>query len=58
MIVYGGGTNQPSDTDVWVLNATQYPQLNWERKTTQNTSLGPNLRMGKNTFKFFFVTHC
>jgi hypothetical protein len=47
MIVYGGGTNQPADTDVWVLNATNYPSLVWQRIDMANQSQGPNLRMGK-----------
>lgn len=47
MIVYGGGTNQPADTDVWILNATNYPSLIWQRQNMANQSQGPNLRMGK-----------
>lgn len=46
MVVYGGGTSQPTDTDVWVLNATSYPQLSWKRMNVQNGTQGPNLRMG------------
>ncbi|KAI8098312.1 uncharacterized protein B0P05DRAFT_567672 [Gilbertella persicaria] len=46
MIVYGGGTNQPADTDVWVLNATSYPTMTWQRITMANQTQGPNSRMG------------
>jgi hypothetical protein len=49
MIVYGGGTTTPFDSDVWILNATAYPTLNWQRMTVANQSNGPNLRMGKHT---------
>lgn len=47
MVVYGGGTSQPTDSDVWILNATSYPQLSWKRMNVQNGTQGPNLRMGK-----------
>ncbi|CAO3634844.1 unnamed protein product [Mucor fragilis] len=46
MVIYGGGTSQPADTDVWILNATMYPTLTWQRMTIANQSQGPNLRMG------------
>ncbi|KAI8393378.1 uncharacterized protein BYT42DRAFT_640558 [Radiomyces spectabilis] len=46
MIVFGGGTGQPYDSDVWVLDATRYPTLTWERKDMANKSNGPNSRMG------------
>lgn len=57
MIVYGGGTNQPADTDVWILNATSYPTLLWQRMNIANQSQGPNLRMGKITL-CLFVYYC
>lgn len=47
MIIYGGGTTQPADTDIWILNATAYPTLAWQRMNIANASQGPNLRMGK-----------
>lgn len=47
MVIYGGGTNQPADTDVWILNATMYPTLTWQKMTVANQSQGPNLRMGR-----------
>lgn len=47
MIVYGGGTTQPFDSDVWVLDAAQYPTLTWERKSMANADVGPGARMGK-----------
>lgn len=47
MVIYGGGTNQPADTDVWILNATSYPTLTWQKIAMANQSQGPNLRMGK-----------
>ncbi|KAF1807577.1 hypothetical protein FB192DRAFT_1442959 [Mucor lusitanicus] len=46
MVIYGGGTNQPADTDVWILNATMYPTLTWQKMAIANQSQGPNLRMG------------
>ncbi|KAG2235267.1 hypothetical protein INT48_004734 [Thamnidium elegans] len=46
MIIYGGGTTQPADTDIWILNATAYPTLAWQRMNIANSSQGPNLRMG------------
>ncbi|KAI8980409.1 hypothetical protein BDB01DRAFT_796314 [Pilobolus umbonatus] len=46
MIVFGGGTNQPFDSDVWVLNASAYPTFSWEKKTMNNTADAPNMRMG------------
>ncbi|CEP19264.1 hypothetical protein [Parasitella parasitica] len=46
MVIYGGGTNQPADTDVWILNATSYPTLTWQKIAVANQSQGPNLRMG------------
>ena len=53
MIVYGGGTAQPFDSDVWVLDASKYPTLSWERKDMSNKDQGPGTRMG--TLFFFFV---
>jgi hypothetical protein len=55
MIVYGGGTSQPQDTDVWLLNATNYPSLVWQRMNVANQSQGPNLRMGKALKIFIFM---
>ncbi|CAO3597623.1 unnamed protein product [Absidia cylindrospora] len=46
MVVYGGGTSTPFDSDVWVLDASQYPQLTWRRQEMANSSLGPGSRMG------------
>ncbi|KAI7854503.1 hypothetical protein BDC45DRAFT_127859 [Circinella umbellata] len=46
MIVYGGGTAQPFDSDVWVLDASKYPTLSWERKDMSNKDQGPGTRMG------------
>ncbi|KAI8374882.1 hypothetical protein BD560DRAFT_393489 [Blakeslea trispora] len=46
MVVYGGGTNQPVDTDVWVLNATSFPNMVWQRIVMTNQTQGPNARMG------------
>jgi hypothetical protein len=46
MIIFGGGSTQPFDSDVWVLNATSYPNLFWERKSIANAVDGPNPRMG------------
>ncbi|SAM08725.1 hypothetical protein [Absidia glauca] len=46
MIVYGGGTTSPFDSDVWVLDASKYPQLTWLRQEMANASLGPGSRMG------------
>ncbi|ORZ03092.1 hypothetical protein BCR43DRAFT_482733 [Syncephalastrum racemosum] len=46
MIVYGGGTTQPFDSDVWVLDASKYPTLTWERKSVANADVGPGARMG------------
>lgn len=54
MIIYGGGTTQPADSDVWILNATSYPTLSWQRMDIANGSQGPNLRMGTS---FFFLYH-
>lgn len=56
MIVYGGGTTQPADSDVWILNATNYPTLAWERMNIANVSQGPNLRMGKAYHLFIFFS--
>lgn len=47
MIVYGGGSPNPSDSDVWVLDASSYPTLTWERIQMGNISQGPSARMGK-----------
>ncbi|CEG70273.1 hypothetical protein RMATCC62417_06202 [Rhizopus microsporus] len=49
MIIFGGGSTQPFDSDVWVLNATAYPNLFWERKSISNAVDGPNPRMGHST---------
>ncbi|OBZ80630.1 Rab9 effector protein with kelch motifs, partial [Choanephora cucurbitarum] len=46
MVVYGGGTNQPFDTDVWILNAASYPNMVWQRITMANQTQSPNSRMG------------
>ncbi|KAG0173633.1 hypothetical protein DFQ28_011126 [Apophysomyces sp. BC1034] len=46
MVVYGGGTTQPFDSDVWVLNAASYPTLTWEKKNMANVGDSPNQRMG------------
>ncbi|KAI8084673.1 kinase-like domain-containing protein, partial [Halteromyces radiatus] len=46
MLVYGGGTTTPSDSDVWVLDASQYPTLTWLRQSMANASQGPGARMG------------
>ncbi|KAI9470816.1 MAG: hypothetical protein EXX96DRAFT_491214 [Benjaminiella poitrasii] len=46
MVIYGGGTNQPADTDVWILNATAYPTMTWQKMTIANQSESPSLRMG------------
>ncbi|CDH49151.1 hypothetical protein RO3G_05567 [Lichtheimia corymbifera JMRC:FSU:9682] len=46
MIVYGGGSPSPSDSDVWVLDASSYPTLTWERMQMENISQGPSARMG------------
>ncbi|KAI9256596.1 hypothetical protein BDA99DRAFT_539654 [Phascolomyces articulosus] len=46
MIVYGGGTAQPFDSDVWVLDASNYPTFTWERKDMTNKDQGPSTRMG------------
>ncbi|CAO3663638.1 unnamed protein product [Rhizopus stolonifer] len=46
MIIFGGGTSQPFDSDVWILNATLYPQVFWQRMDVTNQTNGPNPRMG------------
>ncbi|KAI8341666.1 hypothetical protein BC941DRAFT_509768 [Chlamydoabsidia padenii] len=46
MIIYGGGTTSPFDSDVWILDASKYPQLTWSRQEMANASLGPGSRMG------------
>ncbi|KAI8344748.1 hypothetical protein BC941DRAFT_15942 [Chlamydoabsidia padenii] len=46
MVVYGGGTTSPFDSDVWILDASQYPQLTWMRQTMGNASSSPGARMG------------
>ncbi|KAI9323257.1 hypothetical protein BX666DRAFT_1884869 [Dichotomocladium elegans] len=46
MIVYGGGTTQPFDSDVWVLNATNYPLFSWARIDMNNRTESPGTRMG------------
>lgn len=47
MIVYGGGTQSPVDSDVWILDASQYPSLTWQRQDVSNKGQGPGARMGK-----------
>ncbi|CAO3672403.1 unnamed protein product [Umbelopsis ramanniana] len=44
-IIYGGGTNQPVDNDVWILDASAWPTLTWLRQDT-NKANGPSMRMG------------
>ncbi|KAI8388591.1 uncharacterized protein BYT42DRAFT_560615 [Radiomyces spectabilis] len=46
MIIYGGGTTQPYDSDIWTLSAAQYPKLTWERISANNITSSPNQRMG------------
>ncbi|ORY95619.1 hypothetical protein BCR43DRAFT_493292 [Syncephalastrum racemosum] len=46
MIVYGGGTTQPFDSDVWILDVSEYPTLTWRKPNVQNLADGPNARMG------------
>ncbi|KAL0079811.1 hypothetical protein J3Q64DRAFT_1644915 [Phycomyces blakesleeanus] len=46
MVVFGGGTTQPYDSDVWYLDASSYPTLAWNRVTVANITQGPNARMG------------
>ncbi|CAO3584164.1 unnamed protein product [Absidia cylindrospora] len=46
MIVYGGGTTAPFDSSVWILDASKYPQLTWNRQEIANASFGPGSRMG------------
>ncbi|KAJ8662111.1 hypothetical protein O0I10_001803 [Lichtheimia ornata] len=46
MIVYGGGTQSPVDSDVWILDASQYPSLTWQRQDVSNKGQGPGARMG------------
>lgn len=46
MVVYGGGTTAPFDSDVWILDASKYPELTWTRQTIANASQGPGARMG------------
>lgn len=47
MIVYGGGTTQAFDSNVWVLDASAYPKLTWQLQNMNNTDHGPGPRMGK-----------
>lgn len=47
MIVYGGGTQSPVDSDIWILDVSQYPSLTWERQDVSNKGQGPGARMGK-----------
>ncbi|KAG0287721.1 F-box only protein 42, partial [Dissophora globulifera] len=44
MVVYGGGTDNPLDDDVWVMDASVTPWV-WNRMTV-NKQLGPGSRMG------------
>ena len=46
MIIYGGGTDRPFDSDVWILDASQFPTLKWEKAPMKNLGQGPNVRMG------------
>ncbi|KAG2227205.1 hypothetical protein INT45_008449 [Circinella minor] len=46
MIIYGGGTDRPFDSDVWILDASQYPTLQWQKAPMKNLDQGPNVRMG------------
>ncbi|KAI9492309.1 hypothetical protein BDB00DRAFT_829236 [Zychaea mexicana] len=46
MIVYGGGTADPFDSNVWVLDASNYPTFTWQRKEMANQDQGPSTRMG------------
>ncbi|KAI9252924.1 hypothetical protein BDA99DRAFT_520413 [Phascolomyces articulosus] len=46
MIIYGGGTDRPFDSDVWILDASQYPTLQWQKAPMANLDQGPNVRMG------------
>lgn len=46
MIVFGGGTSQPFDSDIWILNATSYPNMFWQRMSVANQTESPNPRMG------------
>ncbi|KAI9267832.1 hypothetical protein BY458DRAFT_511507 [Sporodiniella umbellata] len=46
MVVFGGGTSQPFDSDVWILNVTLYPQMFWQRMEMANQTNSPNPRMG------------
>lgn len=65
MIVYGGGTQSPVDSDIWILDVSQYPSLTWERQDVSNKGQGPGARMGKyihallvaNVFILFFLGH-
>lgn len=47
MIVYGGGTTQAFDSNVWVLDASAYPKRTWQLQNMNNTDHGPGPRMGK-----------
>lgn len=49
MLIYGGGTNQPIDSNLYILNASNYPSFTWGQITTNNQTNGPGLRMGNNT---------
>ncbi|KAI9319941.1 kinase-like domain-containing protein [Dichotomocladium elegans] len=46
MIIYGGGTTAPFDSDVWVLDVSKYPTLTWQRIDMQNKDQSPSARMG------------
>lgn len=46
MLIYGGGTTQPIDSTLYVLNASAYPSFTWSQINTNNQSNGPGLRMG------------
>ncbi|KAI9024968.1 hypothetical protein CLU79DRAFT_844795 [Phycomyces nitens] len=46
MVVYGGGTTQPYDSDVWLLDLASYPTLTWNRINMANVSQSPSQRMG------------
>ncbi|KAG0180348.1 hypothetical protein DFQ29_000874 [Apophysomyces sp. BC1021] len=46
MVIYGGGTTQAYDTDVWILDVSKYPTLTWNRANMANVTQRPNQRMG------------
>ncbi|KAI8073231.1 hypothetical protein BC940DRAFT_290850 [Gongronella butleri] len=46
MIVYGGGTTTASDSGVWILDASAYPNFTWYYQNMANQDQGPRVRMG------------